>query len=171
MKKVLKRIAIVVIVIVAAFIAWAIYGTVNYNRNGIEYVVNDAKERKINYYIGDEVTKNAGVKKYGYAEYSYNELSDDSHQSIKNAIVNAKKLKKEKGYMYVYVKLKGNMGIFIFGNAIEYGSKPRLLLYTGKSYLPISENDVDGVQDHKTYWSLFKSKGKKTTGINGLPTK
>lgn len=63
MKKVLKRIAIALIVIVAAFIAWTIYGTVNYNRNGIEYVVNDANERKINYYIGDEVTKKAPALK------------------------------------------------------------------------------------------------------------
>lgn len=33
------------------------------------------------------------------------------------------------------------------------------------------DNDIDGVHDHKTYWSLFKSKGKITKGINGLPTK
>lgn len=73
--------------------------------------------------------------------------------------------------MYVYVKLKNNMGIFIFDNMIAYGSKPRSLLYTGKSYVPISDNYIDGVHDHKTYWSLFKSKGNRKTGINGIPRK
>ena len=95
MKKIIKKVLIIAAVLLAMFVAWCIYGTIKYNGNGIEYVVRDAKEKKIDEYASGTMEKTGSVK-YGYAKYTFNELSDDSYKSIKNAIKNAKKLRKEK---------------------------------------------------------------------------
>ena len=170
MKKIIKKVLIIAAVLLALFVAWCIYGTIKYNGNGIEYVVRDAKEKKIDEYTISTMKK-AGSVKYGYAKYTFSELSDDSYKSIKNAIKNAKELRKEKGYQFVYVKMNGSKGLIIRDN-IMYGSNLKFFLNAGKesTSIPIADY-ISGAVDHRTYWSLEKSKGKSTKGINGLPTK